>query len=98
GGQRFHRPAQGKQLLVGPDQAAFQGGPAPQQSAPGLRQTAFGKAGRVHLPGPVGQVVGLVDQKDPVSVQIKKAPQMDGGVKEVVVVPDHQVGPVTQVQ
>ena len=98
GRQRFHCPAQDKQFPVRPEQVAFQGVFAPQQSPLGLGDAALGKAGRVHLPGPVGQVVRLVDEEDPVPGQLEKAPQVDGGVKEIVVVPDHQVGPVAQVQ
>lgn len=48
--------------------------------------------------GPVGQVVGLVDEEEPVTGGIEEAAEPYHRVKQIVVIPDDHVAPLAQVQ
>ena len=53
---------------------------------------------RVHLPGAVGQVVGLVDEQARAALAVEVALQPNPGIEHVVVIADHYVGQLRQIQ
>lgn len=47
---------------------------------------------------PVGQVVRLVDEKQPLPRPVEEPPQMHHRVEEIAVIPDDQITPFAQIQ
>ena len=79
-------------------QCVFQAAFALAQNLFGLHKLAFAQRGAVHIAGAAGQIVRLVQQKQVVAPQLKKALQPHHGVKQVVVIPDNHIAPKAQIQ
>ena len=84
--------------LVGLGQGGFQGTFALAKRAFCVGQAALAEAGRVHGAGAIGQIVCLVDQEQPVAGGVEETLQVHHRVKQIVVVPDHNIAPFAQVQ
>ena len=63
-----------------------------------LRHALPRQCRRVHLPGAIRQVVGLVDEQARAALAVKVALQAHTGIEHVVVVADHHVGQLRQIQ
>ena len=84
--------------LVSLAQGGFQGTFALAEGALCVGQAVFGKAGGVHRPGTVRQVVRLVNEEQPVAGSIKEPLQMHHRVEQVVVVANDHIAPLAQIQ
>ena len=85
-------------LRVYPVQRVFQAAFALAQALFCLHKRTFAQCRTVHIAGASGQIVRLVQQKQVVAAQLKKPLQPHNGVKQVVVIPDHNIAPKAQVQ
>ena len=98
GGQLRYRPARFQKAPVCLCQRGFQCAFSFADGPSGIGQAALAEPCRVHGSGPVRQVVGFVDEKNVVARRIEKAPQVHGGVEQIVVVSDDHITPLAQVQ
>ena len=98
GSQHGHLLPRFEKGPVGAGEGRFQAAFAPAEGAFGVGEGRLCELCRVHRAGPVGQIVRLVDEKEPVARRIEEAVEPDHRVKEIVVVADDDVGPCTQVK
>ena len=88
----------GKQRAVHAAQRGLQPGAALAQQFAGGGEAALEQTFRVHIPGAVGEVVGLVDEEQVIPRRLKEPFEGDHRVKQVVVVPDDHIAPQAGIQ
>ena len=84
--------------FVGAGQGRFQGAFPLAEGALCLGQAAFAELCRVHGAGPVGQIVGFVDEEEPIPGGVEETVEPHHRVEEVIVIPDDHVAPRAEVE
>ena len=96
----FTLPLQGQHLPVAVLQTPGQFSIFFFSKPPDLQHFLFAETGAVHLSAPLHQVVGFVDQEEiiPLHSFSKEPAQMCVGIEHIVVVADHRIHPLCQIQ